>query len=434
MNNNATTKFFIYFSEILGKEVFDFNNRCVGRLFDVVMKVNGEIYPKAVNLVIKKGFFKKYFACIGWENLAEVDEIIKLKIGPGQITFQQGKPKQDFTLCTDILDQQIVDTHNQKVVRVNDVHLLRVDNQLYLAHVDVGIRGLVRRLEWTGLADRIVKFFSPRSSYLMREDLISWKNAQVFTLGRTKNLLRLDVAREKLAQMHPTELAEIIKDLGKHEKSVLFKSLDTVLQRKVFADMATTEQVELIELLDDKEAVSLLENIPSDDAADLLLKLRRRKTLHLMKLMETKTSKKLSKLLKFAKDSAGGLMTTEYLSLPQNALVKDALEKVRENVEFPGNIYYIFLVDGENHLIGWTSLRWFINADPEKPLIETCHPQKIFVQPEDKIEKVAVLFEKYKFAVLPVVNEANVLQGVITGDDVMEELISIAWKKYKEKL
>lgn len=434
MNTNATTKFFIYFSEIFGQDVVDHNNRRVGRLCDIAMKVNGEIYPRAATLILKKGLLRRRYAEVSWDHVKEVDDIVKLNIGSDQVQYHRGRAKHEFTLCVDILDQQIVDTHNKKVVRVNDIHLLRVENQLYLAHMDVGIRGLIRRLEWTNAADAIVRFFSAKSSYLAQEEFISWKNAQVLALGQAKNLLRLDVAREKLSQIHPTELAEIIRDLGKVEKSALFKSLDVPMQRKVFTGLTLNAQIEIIDQLEDKEAVNLLENIPADEAADLLLKLRKRKTLHLMKLMETKTSKKLGRLLKFSQDSAGGLMTTEYLSLPQTALVQEAIQKIKDNTQFPGNIYYIFLVDEENRLIGWTSLRWFINVDPQTPLMRTCHSKKMFVHTDDKIEEVALLFEKYKFSVLPVVGEGEVLQGIITIDDVMEELISIAWKKYREKL
>ncbi len=434
MDKAVDTKFFVYFSEILGCHVLDRTNRYVGKLAEIVMKINGEIYPKAEYLIVEKGLFPTRYAAIPWSCVKEVDDIIRIDSTREDISYQTHKPKYDLMLCVDVLDQQIVDTYNQKVVRVNDVHLLRVDHQLHLAHVDVGLRGLVRRLAWTNAIDAIVKFFSPRSSYLIREELISWKNAQVLSLGRTKSLVRLDVAREKLSQIHPTELADMFRDLSNFEKCSLYKSLDMAVQRKVFADLAINEQVELIDLMDDKEAATLLENIPSDDAVDLLLKLPKRKTLHLMKLMETKTSKKLGKLLKFSRDSAGGLMTTEYLFLHRDALVKDALQKVKDNTQFPGNIYYLFLVDDEQKLIGWTSLRWFINVDPEIPLLKVCHPRKLFVRTNDKIEAVALLFEKYKFSVLPVVNEADILQGIITIDDVMEELISIAWKKYKEKL
>ena len=127
-------------------------------------------------------------------------------------------------------------------------------------------------------------------------------------------------------------------------------------------------------------------------------------------------------------------MTTEYLSLEQSTLVSDALAKIKDNTDFPGNIYNLYVVDQQNQLLGVAALRNFIDADPALPLILFLDPRKIFVRTTDDIEQVAVLLEKYKFSVVPVLNEENILQGVITIDDVMEELISIAWKKYKEKL
>ncbi len=428
-------KFFLYFSEILGKAVQDEQGRYLGKINDIAMKMNGEIYPKANSLTVKRGLFKREFAKVAWEDVKEVaDDHIKIAADPQKIFFSTECVECEFSLCRDILDQQIVDIYNRKVVRVNDLHLLRADNYLYLAHVDVGIRGLVRRLEWTEIIDWIVKMLAPHSPYLSREDLISWKSAQVLTLGRVKNVLRLDVARQKLTKIPPTELADIMEDLNVFEKKNFFKSLDVNLQRKVFTDLVTSQQAELIEELDEKEVVNLLENIPSDEAADLLSKIPPRKTRQLMKLLETKTSKKLSKLLKFSKNSAGGLMATEYLYLPQTAFVKDAMQKIKENTQHPGNIYYIYLVDEQHRLIGVTTVKNFINCDLEMPLIETKILNNIFVRTDDSIEKVALLLEKYKFNVIPVLNEENILQGVITIDDVMEELISLAWRKYKEKI
>jgi len=429
-----TNKFFIFFSEIFGKTVRDNHHRRLGRLWDVGMKLNGEIYPKSAYLILRKGFFRKSFAKCDWEQVSRIDDYIKLKLGRHEIRYEPQKPRSDLSLCADILDQQIVDINNRKVVRVNDLHLLKVENHLYLAHMDVGSRGLVRRLRWTGGVDRIVKLFSPHSSFLHQEDFISWKNAQLLNLGQVKNVLRLDVAGQKLSQLHPTELADIIEDLDKFEKANLFKTLDTFLQRKVFADLATLKQAELIELLEEREAVDLLANIPSDDAADILLKLPQRKTRKLMKLMETKTSKKLSKLIKFSKNSAGGLMTTEYITVGQNALVKDAIQKIKDHANSPGNVYYVYVVDEQNRLLGSTALKHFINADYQQPLLKICPPNNIFVRTDDGVEKVALLFEKYKFSVIPVLNEEDCLQGVIAIDDVLEELISMSWSKYKEKL
>jgi magnesium transporter len=428
-------KLFLFLSEILDHPVMDANGQLVGKLIDISMSVSPEeIYPRSKGLMIYRGFWRREYAYVRIEDVAEIDNVLKLKIGAEKIAFLKSQPLQEFMLRHDILDRQVVDTENRKVVRVNDAHLLRVDNQVYLAHVDVGMRALVRRLEWTPLIDFCVKIFSSRSPYLIQEEFIPWKNTQVFSSGVRKNVLRLDVAWQKLAQIPPTDLADIMQDLDIFGKLALFKSLDVTLQRKVFADLATQEKQDLIDHMQDKEAASLIENIPADEATDLLMILSKETMLRLMRHMETKQSRKLRKLLGFAKNSAGGLMTTEYLYLGQNAVVGDAMQLVKNSVNFPGNIHYIYIVDDFHRLIGMTSIRRYINLLPQTPIMETCFPGKVFVRTSDGMEEIALLLEKYKFASIPVLSEDDILQGAVTIDDVMEALISIAWTKYKERL
>jgi uncharacterized protein YrrD len=434
ISKDRAVKLFVFLSEIIGQDVIDKNDCLLGRLHDIPLRISDEIYPRAAGFIIERGILRKEYAYIEVNQMGSINEVFKVNVLKHQIVFDKNRPRYDLTLCRDILDQQVVDTDNQKVVRVNDVHLLRVDNQLYLAHVDVGLRALIRRLEWTPLVDAVVKSISPKSPYLKQEEFIPWKNTHVLRSGRYKNVLRLDVARQKLSQIPPTDLADIMEDLDIFEKISLFKSLDVDVQRKVFSDLATQEKQDLIDHLDDKEASSLLENIPADEATDLLLSLPKPITRRLMHRMQTKKSKKLRKLLGFAKDSAGGLMTTEYLFLMQDACVKDAVDLLKNNVEYPGNIYNIYIVDAEHRLLGSTSLRRFINEDPHIPILQTCYPRKIFVRTDDGMEEVALLLEKYKFTSIAVLNEADVLQGVITSDDVLEELIPLTWSKYKGKL
>jgi len=429
-----TINVFIYLSQIIGKPVVDRNGQPLGRLVDMSIRVSEEVYPRAAGLIIARGLIRKEYASVNMDDIQESGDVFRLRIGAQDLVYQTQRPRHDMTFCRDVLDQQVVDTNERKVVRVNDIHLLRVDHQMYLAHVDVGIRGLVRRLGWTGVVDAIMRLFFPQASYLSREDFISWKNTQVLTTARQKNVLRLDVSRKKLAQIPPTDLAEIMEDLDIFEKFSLFKSLDTTTQRKVFTDLATQEKSDLIDQMEDKEAALLLENIPADEATDLLLTLSRGKTMKLLRYMESKVSKRLRKLLGFAKDSAGGLMTTEYLYVKKDACVKDALQMIKDNVQYPGNIYHIYVVDEQHHLLGSASLRRFIHVDPETSILETCFPKNIFVRTDDGMEEIALILEKYKFTAIPVLDKDNVLQGVITSDDVMEELIALAWSKYKEKL
>ncbi len=429
-----TMRLFVYFSEILGRNVVDSKNQQVGRLYDISMRLSEEVFPKAEAIVLERGLFNKEYAFVSLDKFKRLGNPLELTINLSDVIFQKELKLSDFSLRRHILDQQVVDTHDKKVVRVNDIHMLRVNNQLYLAHVDVGLRGLVRRLEWQSFIDFMVRLFHAQSPYLTQEEFISWKNSQVLTIGRGKNVLRSAMAREKLAKIPPTELAEIMEDLDIFEKFTLFKSFDVQLQRKVFTDMASDEKEELIDQLSDKEVVNLLENIPADEATDLLHQFPKEKTTKWMRLMHSATSKKLRMLLGYAQDSAGGLMTTEYLFLKGDALVKDALKKIKENVDYPGNIFHVYIIDDDYRLLGATSLRRFINADPESPLVDTCYPLKIFVRTDDDVEEVALLLEKYKYSSVPVLNDEDVLLGVITIDDVMEELISLIWKKYEGQL
>ena len=425
---------FLFLSEILKTPIHDCRDEPVGWLKDICIRLNDEVYPKATGLIVERGLLKKQYAYINIQDLEAAQGIFRLRLPSEKIHFQPGRIKFDFTLCQDVLDQQLVDVHNRKVVRVNDVHLLRVDNQLYIAHVDVGMRGLVRRLGWSPVIDNLVRLLAPRSGYLSEADFIPWKNTQLLTTDRQKNVLRLDIAHKKLSKIPPMELAEIMEDLDVFEQMSLLRSLDIELRSRVFADLATNEKHDLIEQMEDAEAVALLQNIPADEATDLLLTLPKDKALQLISRMESKKSRKLRKLLGFARDSAGGLMTTEYLSLNPLNTVGDALKLIKSNLQYPGNIYHLYVVDENGRLLGSTSLRQFFNADPKTPIMQTCYPKRIFVRTDDGMEEIALMLEKYKFSSVPVCSEDDILQGVITTDDVLEELISIAWKKYKEKL
>ena len=153
-----------------------------------------------------------------------------------------------------------------------------------------------------------------------------------------------------------------------------------------------------------------------------------------MGLLGSETNKKLRKLLSFAKNSAGGLMTTEYLYLKADATVADGLKKIKDNANFPGSIFFVYIVDDNHKLLGTAFLRSFINEALDKLLINTCLPENIHVYTDDSVEEVALLLERYKSSSIPVLNKQEIMQGVITIDDVMEELITLVWHKYKEKL
>jgi CBS domain-containing protein/sporulation protein YlmC with PRC-barrel domain len=428
-------KLFLYFSQVIGLDILDVQGQWVGRLHDIAMNPYSDVYPKASELILQRGSCPKEYAKVDWEDITYIEEEVRLKIPGGRLSFSKEIPKCDFTLRRDIFDQQVVDIDDQRVVRVNDIYLLCVDNQLYAAKVDVGLRGIFRRLGWMGTIDFIVSCFNSKSPYLTQEDLIPWKATEILPkLGRMKSVLKLEVTKNKLNSIPPAALADIIQDLDLFARVSVFKSMDAILQNKVFTDMTLSYKEELIDQLSEGEVANLITNIPADEATDLLMKLPRDKTHYLMGLLGTETNKKLRKLLSFAKDSAGGLMTTEYLYLKPDATVSDGFQKIRDNINFPGTIFFLYIVDDNHKYLGTTSLRRFFNENPQTRLLDTCYPENIHVYTDDNVEQVALLLERHKSSSIPVLNAQDILQGIITIDDVLEEMISLVWHQYKEKL
>lgn len=427
--------FFSYLSGFLKCRVVAADGVVLGTCHDFSMNLNNDIYPRAKGIIIRRGGVLSQYVEIPMADFMKVEHgRIHLKCLSPIVKFSSRQPDCEFALRRDVLDQQIVDVANRKVERVNDVHLLRVDSQFHVAHVDVGLRGLIRRLDLEPLVDGLVRFFKKEADYLTATELVSWKNAQVLTLGNQKNVLKLDVAKAKIAKIPPTLLAEIMGDLDIFEQVSLYRSLTPDVQRKMFADMAPDDKLGFISQLEDAEAAQLISQIPSDEAADFLMILPGEKMQQLLRLMEKQLSRRLRTLLGFRKDSAGGLMATEYLWLRKEATVADIWTKIRSSIESPATLTTIYVVDENHRYLGTTTFRRFVNEPPEKSVMDVCFPQRVFVRTNDGMEKVALLIEQYKYSAIPVLDDGDVLMGSITVDDVMEELITLSWGKYKDQI
>jgi magnesium transporter len=167
---------FVFFSLLLNKKVFDANNRKVGVVYDISFQLSDQ-FPRALSLIVSSGHFSRKYADVTWGSVEAINEVAKLAIPTEKVSFTPDFGSYEFTLRRDLLDQQVVDTFNRKVVRVNDVHLLRVDRELRVAHVAIGVRGLVRRLGWEKTVDAVIRLAAPRAPYLSKEYFIGWSTS-----------------------------------------------------------------------------------------------------------------------------------------------------------------------------------------------------------------------------------------------------------------
>jgi len=423
---------FVYFSQLMNRPVMDKNSEWTGEIYDIVVKPT-EVYPQSSSLIIRKGFPNRKYAVIDWPSIAQVNnKEVVLNIEKAKIVFQEKHDnKEELTLRRDILDQQVVDIYNHKVIRVNDIHLLCVDHSLMIAHVDISTRGLIRRLGLEKLVDFIIGVVNKNARYLKKEHLISWKFIQPLSINPVSMTIKVEASQKQLSSIPAADLGEIFLDLNIKDQLALFKSLDLATKARIFINIDFKTQKKIIGELESKDIAEILNNIPSDEATDFLEKLPKEKVDHFLGLIEGKYSKKLSQLLGYANDSAGGLMTTEYIAFTKDTAVEAALKQIRERAFKVEPAQFVYIIDEEHHLIGSTNFRRLILAEPLEPIQKAAFPKTYFVHLDSSVKEVAYLMEKYKYYAIPVVDEQNVFQGIITVDDILSQVISIAWRRLK---
>ncbi|HQH26681.1 MAG TPA: CBS domain-containing protein, partial [Oligoflexia bacterium] len=335
--------------------------------------------------------------------------------------------EQDLLLVRDVIDKQLIDTNGVRVVRVNDLQLVCVSQHFYVANVDIGGLGLLRRL---GLAEP-VQNVAKRVGKDLRSSVISWEDVELLSGDRR---IRLKVPGDKISELHPADLAEIISDLSRAEGSKLLESLDVRTVADALEEVEPEFQASLVESMPDAKVADVLGEMAPDEAADLLAELPEERSQELLNLMEDEDAEDVRKLLSFAEDTAGGIMTTEYISIRPDLTAGEAISVLRQTAHEAETVFYIYITDSEDHLIGVFSLRDLLFAPPDTPVTELSRKRLVTVDCSDSQDEVAQVVAKYNLLAVPVVDSANRLHGIVTADDALDKIIPTAWKKKLPRL
>jgi len=433
INKDTHVGMFVYFSYLTDRRVMDCHGDTVGRLYDIIVQT-GQVYPHSSSLIIRKGFINCQYTLLPWDQVLEIaPKEIKLRTEKSSLSFaERHEYKHEFSLRKDVLDQQVVDTHNQKVIRVNDIHFLTVDSSLAVMHVDISIRGLIRRLGWEDVVDFIVRLFNRKAAYLHTEHLISWKYIQPLSINPVSMSLKVDVPQNQFRNIPAPDLGEIFKDLNTQDQIALLKSLDLNTRAKIFRNIDFKTQRFLIDQLGVAEVATILNVIPPDEATDFLEQLSREMMQKFLSIMESKQAKKLSELLGYSSDSAGGLMTIDFLAFKKGTRVAEVIQQIKGK-QFKGEtVQFVYIVDEENRLVASMNFQRLIAANPDDPVEQAAFPKTYFVKLDSSVKEVAYLMEKYKYNAIPVVDEHSVLKGIVTVDDILSQVIAIAWRRLKK--
>jgi magnesium transporter len=407
-----------FLSEIIGRPVTDSDGKSVGVLKDVVAH-SLELMPHPVIQAIVVEHKGDTWTLPYTSVAALLSQAVPLKYPIDQIDHYE-LAEGDIFLARDVLDKQIIDTDGARVVRVNDLELLRVNGSVLVSNVDVGMAGILRRLGLGWVGRRLSRRFEGVSSY------ISWDDMELFQQDK---LMRLRVPIDKIKDLHPADIAEIISDLNRLQSAELLDSFDV----KHLAD--TLEEVEpefsasLIENMDDERVADVLEEMDPDDAADLLAELDPERSEDLLELMEDDEAEDVRRLLSYDEDTAGGIMTTEYASIPPGLTAEQAIDHLRKHADEAETIFYVYITDALEHLIGVCSLDRLVLAPPDTPVASIIKTNVVTVDVNDDQDDVAQVVAKYNLLSVPVVDEHNRLHGVVTADDALDKMIPTAWKK-----
>src|SRR6202140_2715559 len=326
-----------------------------------------------------------------------------------------------FLLVRDLLDQQIIDVHGRKVVRVNDVELYQDLSSrhpvLRVGSVDVGARGAVRRL-----LKGVVPVAALRA--LLRqipERAIPWDFVDLIETDPARRV-KLKISHERLARLHPADIADIVESLAPDEREAVFETLDEDVAAGALEELEPKVQKSVVESLDSDRAADIVEEMEPDAAADLLGALSDERTEEILVQMPPQERQEVPDLLEFKKNTAAGRMTTEFIALPVTATAHDAIEAMPKFEGRMENMSTIYLTDSHGTLAGAVPLVKIVLASPSTPLLALAQEPLISCREGTKETAFAELFDKYNLLTLPVIDENNHLTGGITPNDVIAML------------
>lgn len=406
-----------FFSKILYKNILNITGTEIGKLNDLILDFNS---PKPVvkAIEVKNGRRKTYISSDFLEIYNDSNENYSIKINTNSINYMPISD-DEFFLARDFLDKQIVDINGKKVERVNDVRVGIISGQWNVVAVDIGLRGMLRRLGVEYIAIRI----SSLLKHEFRNTLVYWGNVQ--PLSTNIQNLQLSTSMSKLKTLHAADIADIIEELDTNSQITLFHSLDDETAADVLEEVETDVQLSLLNTLPDEKASDILEIMPSDEAADILEEIEDDRAEKLLVQMEAENSSQIRELMEYDEKTIGSVMAKEFVSFLPDITAANALAYIKEAKPSDDISHYVYLTNTKNKLIGVVSLLSIVTADAEAKLYDLMVANVKSVNDETKIDMVMELMQKYNLLSIPVVDENNELLGITTLNDLINEYIRL---------
>ena len=412
----------IYLSQLLGNPVLDANGERIGVVNDLGIATR-EVFPRVTSLAFQ-GPGKTPFM-ISWRKYVETfdENEVRLAVPATDIRFSYLQP-DEVLIARDLLNKQIVDTRGMRVVRVNDLKLSDTSSsQLRLLGAEVGVRGILRAL--SPAFERLVMRAARAMGHEIPEKIIAWNYMDL--IDRDLSNVKLSVSHQTLDDLHPADVADIIEQLDPRLRGQVFAQLDDAQAAEAMAELDDDEMAaKIMGDMADADASRMLSEMDPDDAAELVGELDYERAEKLLRLMGINEQRAIRQLLGYKDDTAGRIMTSEFVSVPRETTVAEVADRMRGLPDDFEPVNYIYLTDADERLCGVVPVRRLFISDADEPLSKLANEDDILTaKPDDDQEDVAQDIAKYNLLAMPVVDEKNgKVLGIVTVDDaldVMEE-------------
>lgn len=463
----------LYLSEIIGKKIYDPQGNRLGKVRDLVAELSstvqmaGEEEAEAAVVLVDTideaqerdvPYIKGVLARTGRKQepfflpVAQVESMAAdgVRLNSARVDLQPHERRAgEILLRRDLWDKQVIDLDSRKVVRVNDIVLIegksvtqppnpnRQDKasqgaqvppgaRWWVRGVDVGVGGLARRI-------RVINLLQGLSRKTITSRMVPWRHLDVFGSNVPGGVA---IHHKKLARLHPVEIARITDSVSYLQGAEIIASLNDTLAADTLEEITAVRQTDIVEQIPDERAADILEEMAPDEASDLLAELSEEKAGALLDHMDEEEAQPIRHLMRYSEDSAGGIMTTDYVRVLPHMTVEEVIEANRAIFMSTDLIYYMYVVDSleNNKLVGVITVRDLLVQERECPVSSFMLKEILTVRPAENKKEVARKMAEYNLLALPVVDKQGNLHGVVTVDDALDSLLPEGWQKRLPKI
>jgi len=409
--NHVEHSFFL--SEILGARIVRAGKK-VGKLSDFVVKENHTL-PVVTHLYISRPFGES--AVIPWARVTSIVDR-QIVIDVDRLADYEGVPADDALLLKDyVLDKKVLDMEGREVEVVYDVRLVLRNHTLYVSDVDLSRYGLLRRIGLKGLADFIYGLADS-----IKEQTISWAYIEPLPtqISGFKGDVKLKVLKEKLSDMHPVDVADILEDLDPEQRVVLFDGLDADQASDALEEIDPDVQRELVPSLKKEKVAQLIDEMTPGQAADILSVLPASEANSILPLLSAENANKVKSILEKQEENILNYATREYLTFTPDRTVEQVQDEYRLAARGKDVIMYLYVVDERRKLLGIIDIKELLLAPDQVRLKDIMVDNIISLEPDSTLKEAAAMFARYDFRALPITDDNDVILGVVPYRDVMK--------------